>query len=74
MSEVVNRPAGADGQLLTDPVCGMSVPADAPLRGEHVGKTYVFCSASCLQRFEHDPSAFVGRDAVRPGDTGPKSR
>src|SRR5216110_1072861 len=43
-----------------DPVCGMDVPVDAPLRTEFAGKTYVFCGRSCLERFQKDPHAFVG--------------
>jgi P-type Cu+ transporter len=44
---------------MRDPVCGMSVPADAPLRAEHAGQTYVFCSPRCLKRFQDDPAAFI---------------
>jgi hypothetical protein len=33
MSDVVTRPAGADGQLLTDPICGTNVPADGRFSG-----------------------------------------
>ncbi len=42
-----------------DPVCGMSVPIDAPLRHRHDGVDFVFCNARCLQRFTQDPSAFL---------------
>jgi Cu+-exporting ATPase len=44
---------------MRDPVCGMSVPSDAPLRTVHAGKVYVFCSARCLKRFQENPQAFV---------------
>ncbi|HVS17633.1 MAG TPA: HAD-IC family P-type ATPase, partial [Planctomycetota bacterium] len=47
-----------------DPVCGMQVPLDAPLWSEHDGARYVFCAASCKQRFDADPRSFVG-DASR---------
>jgi Cu+-exporting ATPase len=43
-----------------DPVCGMDVPVDAPLRMEYRGTTYVFCAQHCLDRFARDPAAFVG--------------
>jgi xanthine dehydrogenase accessory factor len=42
----------------TDPVCGMTVSADAssyPL--EHDGETYYFCCAGCRRSFQEDPAA-----------------
>jgi xanthine dehydrogenase accessory factor len=47
----------------TDPVCGMTVTADAagrPLR--HDGADYYFCSAACRQAFEKDPDAYLERE------------
>ncbi len=42
-----------------DPVCGMTVDvATARYRGTHAGRTYYFCSAGCLARFEEDPARF----------------
>ncbi len=43
-----------------DPVCGMSVPLDAPLRATHRETTYLFCSPGCLQRFGQDPDKHLG--------------
>ncbi len=45
--------------LNVDPVCGMSVAADAPLRHEHAGVTYLFCAESCLRRFREAPERFL---------------
>ncbi len=42
-----------------DPVCGMEVAADTPLRHEHAGVTYVFCAESCLRRFREAPERFL---------------
>jgi Cu+-exporting ATPase len=43
-----------------DPVCGMTVdPAATPFRQEHEGRTYYFCSESCLRRFRENPEAFL---------------
>ena len=53
------RLAVATEPLEKDPVCGMDVPADAPLRSDFGGKTYHFCSQRCLDRFNQDPSKFV---------------
>ncbi len=52
------RPAQA-----ADPVCGMTVTADAsgrPLR--HDGTDYYFCSAACRRAFEKDPDAYLERE------------
>lgn len=44
----------------TDPVCGMTVEvATASLRSTHEGRTYYFCSASCLASFEADPARYL---------------
>jgi xanthine dehydrogenase accessory factor len=46
-----------------DPVCGMTVAADAsgrPLR--HDGADYYFCCAACRQVFEKDPDAYLERE------------
>jgi xanthine dehydrogenase accessory factor len=43
-----------------DPVCGMTVDvADARYRAVHDGRTYYFCSAGCLERFEQDPARYL---------------
>ncbi len=45
-------------QLVTDPVCGMSIdPEAAASSTEHAGQTYYFCSPSCAQTFAADPEA-----------------
>ncbi|MBM3988493.1 MAG: heavy metal translocating P-type ATPase [Planctomycetes bacterium] len=58
----------ADSQHAIDPVCGMQVALDAPLRCEHVGITYSFCARSCQKRFQSDPARYLGgaREAMRP--------
>ena len=43
-----------------DPVCGMTVEVGgARHRAVHDGRTYYFCAAGCLTRFEADPAAFL---------------
>jgi xanthine dehydrogenase accessory factor len=43
-----------------DPVCGMTVNADATTRPfEYDGVTYHFCCAGCRKAFERDPSAYL---------------
>ncbi|GMU55392.1 MAG: hypothetical protein AMXMBFR33_45380 [Candidatus Xenobia bacterium] len=44
-----------------DPVCGMTVQPDkAAGTHVHAGKTYYFCSSSCLSKFAADPAAYLG--------------
>ena len=50
-----------------DPVCGMSVPLDSPLRHEHAGTTYVFCNPRCRERFMADPEPFLKPPEERRG-------
>jgi Cu+-exporting ATPase len=50
--------------MLKDPVCGMMVPEDAPLRTTHQGQTYVFCNPRCLDRFQKEPQRFLGQGAA----------
>ena len=61
-----HSPAAASGQLVKDPVCGMSVdPHTAKHRSEHGGRSYYFCSAGCLAKFQADPARYTGgRPAV----------
>ena len=50
-----------------DPVCGMMVdPQKAATKREHGGKTYVFCSVRCGERFEQEPEKFL----AAPGTAG----
>jgi xanthine dehydrogenase accessory factor len=53
-------PGGSPPRESTDPVCGMTVSADAsgyPL--EHDGETYHFCCAGCRRSFQEDPAAYL---------------
>ncbi len=44
-----------------DPVCGMTVPADASaLPLEHDGITYYFCCAGCRRSFVENPHSYPG--------------
>jgi Cu+-exporting ATPase len=56
---VTDPSTGAGVALSRDPVCGMMVPVDSPLRLTHDGTTYVFCSQNCLRRFEEDPRRYI---------------
>jgi Cu+-exporting ATPase len=44
-----------------DPACGMQVDATAtnPLKTEHNGKMYFFCSRGCMLDFLDDPERYL---------------
>lgn len=47
-----------------DPVCGMQVdPENAAGQSNYDGQTYYFCSQSCKQKFDEEPSHYVGGQA-----------
>ncbi len=51
-----------------DPVCGMTVdPASARGSVEFGGKTYHFCSAQCVRKFEQDPAKYQNARPALPG-------
>ncbi|MDA8321357.1 MAG: XdhC family protein [Actinomycetota bacterium] len=60
--------AAAAGQAVapaeaTDPVCGMTVSADAAGRPlDYQGVTYYFCCAGCRSAFESDPAAYARKE------------
>jgi xanthine dehydrogenase accessory factor len=50
----------APAEEVVDPVCGMTVdPARSPHRTEHDGRSWWFCSESCLASFEKDPGSYT---------------
>jgi Cu+-exporting ATPase len=56
---------GHDAHLATDPVCGMKVDPHATRhRASHAGRTFYFCSARCREKFEADPTRYLGAQKV----------
>ena len=47
------------GGEIKDPVCGMTVEPDSPLRYEHEGKIYLFCNPKCQAKFSTDPERYL---------------
>jgi Cu+-exporting ATPase len=48
-----------------DPVCGMMVdPTKAKHKIEHAGKTFLFCSAGCLEKFRAEPARYASAPAL----------
>src|ERR671930_23936 len=55
-----------------DPVCGMPVDPDAAAGSfEYGGRTYYFCSKSCLNKFRQTPDAFTGGVAEAEKESRP---
>ena len=65
------RPLGRTIESAVDPVCGMTVDANAPKGGSarHAGHTYYFCSDGCRSQFLKDPERFA---EPRPATTEPR--
>jgi len=42
----------ATGEMAKDPICGMVIPKDRSIKREVGGRTYYFCSESCVKTFE----------------------
>ncbi|MDQ3919849.1 MAG: heavy metal translocating P-type ATPase [Acidobacteriota bacterium] len=58
--------ATATDTKAVDPVCGMTVDPEAAAGSfEYGGRTYYFCSKSCLNKFRQEPDAFI-RGVDRP--------
>jgi Cu+-exporting ATPase len=53
-------PAATEAEVVTDPVCGMSVdPATAAAHADHDGRTYHFCSQHCHDTFTAQPATYA---------------
>jgi len=44
-----------------DPVCGMEVEPDKGYGKMYKGRTYCFCSRSCLDKFDHEPERYLNQ-------------
>ncbi len=50
--------------VVKDPVCGMDVDiSTAAGHTEHDGQTYYFCGSMCKEKFDHNPSQYLGKSA-----------
>lgn len=65
--------AAATAQMVTDPVCGMSVDPDRAAGSfEHNGETYYFCSKHCQQKFQNEPNRYVATAHHPPPASSPQ--
>lgn len=52
--------------MFTDPVCGMNLEAESAFANrEYKGKSFYFCSQSCLEAFEAAPELYAAEDAKK---------
>jgi Cu+-exporting ATPase len=66
--------SASDTDTEIDPVCGMAVQRETAA-GSHMyqGKTYWFCSASCLKRFRENPAAYLSAGAMKTMEPAPRA-
>jgi Cu+-exporting ATPase len=53
------EPGGSHAAAEKDPVCGMAVKPDSPHAAAHGGRTFRFCSAKCLAKFQAEPQRYL---------------
>jgi P-type Cu+ transporter len=57
--------------MIQDPICGMEVdPQSSFAVREYMGKTFAFCSPSCLDQFDADPYKYAHQDEHNAGLNG----
>ena len=55
----MSKPSSLRLATSKDPVCGMDVPLDSPLKHTFQGKVYRFCRQACLDRFRAEPQRYL---------------
>ncbi len=45
--------------LVTDPVCGMTIPAATAVVVEYRRTPYYFCESACAETFRQDPERWI---------------
>ena len=54
-----------------DPVCGMKVTEKtAAATSEHMGRVHYFCSTSCKEKFEKNPTKYMKMEEKKGGCCG----
>ncbi len=56
----MNKPEQTNQGKPQDPICGMEVSPDSPLRAVYQEREYFFCSKHCLAEFNQDPEKYAG--------------
>ncbi|MGD8809931.1 MAG: heavy metal translocating P-type ATPase [Gammaproteobacteria bacterium] len=58
-----NSDGPLQGELATDPVCGMQVDPSSALSHDHHGTSYYFCNPRCREKFVSDPEHYLESDS-----------
>jgi P-type Cu+ transporter len=59
------------GNVLKDPVCGMTVSPETKHRHTHAGDEFLFCCARCRDRFAENPEKFLHVQTGEPARARP---
>ena len=70
----MNKPEAKDRGKVKDPICGMWVSPDSPLKAEYQGQEYFFCSSRCVAEFQKNPAYYAGEAAQAEAVAGPGGR
>lgn len=46
-------------RFVTDPVCGMTIPAESALVVDYRGGDYYFCESACAETFSDEPERWI---------------
>ena len=67
-----HKHGGQPDKPARDPVCGMSVdPKSNPRTDSFAAQTYLFCSQSCLAKFQREPARYVSPQPAPSGEARP---
>ncbi len=59
ISVAESAPRSHSAETVLDVVCGMTVDPETPLKTEHAGQTFYFCSEMCRTQFRKSPGKFL---------------
>lgn len=66
--------ATTEAPVAVDPVCGMTVPLTSEYRHTLAdGRAFLFCSASCRDRFARDPAKYLIAENEKPAKSAKKA-
>ena len=72
MKQVAEIGNARGGATPTDPVCGMSVRPNAAVDSvSYGGRTYIFCSANCMHKFQANPDNYATSSHQQPTRASP---
>jgi P-type Cu+ transporter len=69
--KTASNPHQAEADTVIDPVCGMKVSSQSPHNAVHHGQRYVFCSASCQDKFLKQPARYLSKKIADPSSRHP---